>query len=119
LGTLRIAAAAAALLVALSISCRNVANESTPQTAEARGEEVFYQHCSVCHSADTDEVIVGPSLKGFFKNPSPAPLADGTVLPRTDAAVHDLFEKGTKNMPPVRGLSKQQLSDVVAFLHTL
>ena len=31
----------------------------------AKGKEVFDQ-CSVCHSADTDEKKIGPSLKGLF-----------------------------------------------------
>jgi mono/diheme cytochrome c family protein len=90
-----------------------------PQTAAERGEEVFYKHCHVCHAADTAEVIVGPGLKGFFSDQSPSPLADGTVLPRTDEGVRGLFERGTKNMPPVKGLSEQQLADVIAFLHTI
>jgi cytochrome c2 len=27
----------------------------------------FFQHCSGCHSAETGEKKVGPSLKGLFK----------------------------------------------------
>ena len=94
------------------------ATPSASSDPAKRGEELYYEHCSVCHSADTDEAIVGPSLKGFFQTP-PAPLADGTELPRTDTAVRELFEKGTMNMPPTKGLSPQQLENIIAFLHTL
>jgi mono/diheme cytochrome c family protein len=87
--------------------------------AAARGEEVFFTHCAVCHSADTEETIVGPSLKSFFSG-SPAPLADGTVLPQTDAAVRRIIQEGTRNMPPLgESLTDQQISDVIAYLHTL
>jgi mono/diheme cytochrome c family protein len=80
---------------------------------------VFFDHCSVCHSHDTDEVIVGPSLKAFFSTP-PAPLADGTVLPQTDAAVRKMIETGTTYMPPfAESLSDEEIEDVIAFLHTL
>jgi mono/diheme cytochrome c family protein len=80
---------------------------------------VFFDHCSVCHSHDTDEVMVGPSLKAFF-SVTPAPLADGTVLPQTDAAVRKMIETGTNSMPPLAGnLSERDIEDVIAFLHTL
>src|SRR5688572_6769185 len=93
-------AAAALLAAALTTACRRRDSEETSlQAAAERGEELFYKHCSVCHSADTTETIVGPSLRKFFVKP-PAPLADGNVLPRTNAAIRELFRKGTKNMPP-------------------
>ncbi|MBI4481040.1 MAG: cytochrome c [Acidobacteria bacterium] len=100
------------------------ASERKPEavaTAEAvkRGQEVFADHCSVCHSPDTEEVIVGPSLMGFFRK-TPAALADGKPLPQTDAAVREMIQKGDANMPPLGGdLSEQQIADVIAYLHTL
>jgi mono/diheme cytochrome c family protein len=84
-----------------------------------RGEEVFFNNCAVCHANETDEVIVGPSLKNFF-NGMPAPLADGTRLPQTDDAVRKMIEKGTDNMPPLgEDLGDQKITDVIAYLHTL
>jgi mono/diheme cytochrome c family protein len=84
-----------------------------------RGEKVFQQTCSVCHSSDTEEVIVGPSLAKLFTKP-PAILSNGKPLPRTDAAIRELLVQGTKDMPPVgRYLSEQQTADLLAFLHTL
>jgi len=100
------------------------ASERKPEavaTADAakRGQAVFADHCSVCHSPDTDEVIVGPSLMGFFRK-TPAALADGKPLPQTDAAVREMIQKGDANMPPLGGdLSEQQIADVIAYLHTL
>jgi mono/diheme cytochrome c family protein len=98
---------------------RDVEGSEEVRQAAARGEEVFFTHCAVCHSADTEGAIVGPSLKSFFSG-SRAPLADGTVLPQTDAAVRRIIEDGTTNMPPLAGhLTDQQISDVIAYMHTL
>ena len=85
-----------------------------------RGALVFDNNCSVCHSPDTDEVIIGPSLKGFFRG-TPAPLAEGgQPLPQTDAAVRRMIQEGNSNMPPLGSdLTEQQITDVIAYLHTL
>ncbi|MBI2819107.1 MAG: cytochrome c [Acidobacteria bacterium] len=85
-----------------------------------RGEQVFDNNCSVCHSSDTDEVIIGPSLKGFFSG-TPAPLADSEKpLPQTDAAVRRMIQEGNSYMPPLGSdLTEQQITDVIAYLHTL
>lgn len=90
------------------------------QNPVKRGERVFDNNCSVCHSSDTDEVIIGPSLKGFFRG-TPASLADGgKPLPQTDAAVRRMIQKGDAYMPPIgEDLSEQQITDVIAYLHTL
>ena len=108
--------AALALAGLLTACSQSVDGE---QASARRGEEVFNKHCYVCHAPDSNEVIVGPSLKGFYSNQNPAPLKNGSVLPRTDAAVRELFENGTTQMPPVRGLTEQQLDDVIAYLHTI
>ena len=84
-----------------------------------RGEAVYYKHCSVCHSPDTDDTTVGPTLKNYFKRP-PTKLSNGTVFPRADAAIRDLLQHGTRDMPPIsQDLSEQDTADVLAFMHTL
>jgi mono/diheme cytochrome c family protein len=89
------------------------------QSAVARGEEVFFATCSVCHETETDEANVGPSLKGLFRKPSQV-LADGTHLEHTDDAVRRFILQGNSNMPPMdKALSRQDLEDVLAYLHTL
>jgi cytochrome c2 len=42
------------------------AQERRDSGTPSRGKEVFEQ-CSGCHSAETDERKVGPSLKGLFQ----------------------------------------------------
>ena len=87
--------------------------------AGKRGAAVFLKHCSVCHSRDTDDVIVGPSLKNYFQRSAPA-LSNGTAAPQTDAAIRDLLQHGTRDMPPIsQDLSGQETSDLLVFLHTL
>ena len=84
-----------------------------------RGEGVYYQHCLVCHSPDTEDTANGPSMKSYFKRP-PTQLSSGELFPRTDEAIRELFVKGTTNMPPMRkDLSERETADLLAFLHTL
>lgn len=83
------------------------------------GKTAYFKHCVVCHSPDTDEYIAGASLKDYFRNP-PKQLSDGKLFPRTDAAIRELIEKGTKNMPPLsQGMTPQEIDEILAYLHTL
>lgn len=84
-----------------------------------RGRAAYFKHCVACHSPDTEEYVAGISLKGYFNNP-PTKLADGSVFPRTDKAIRELVQKGTKNMPPLmEGMTTQELDDILAYMHTL
>jgi len=81
---------------------------------EAKGKEVFEQ-CGVCHSADTDEKKMGPSLKGLYKK---AKLSNGQKP--TDASVLALINKGKGAMPAfAEVLSADEKADVLAYLKTL
>ncbi|MBI2818919.1 MAG: cytochrome c [Acidobacteria bacterium] len=84
-----------------------------------RGRVAYFKHCVACHSPDTDEYVAGLALKDYFNNP-PTELSDGTLFPRTDGAIRELIEKGTKDMPPLmKGITPQELDDILAYLHTL
>lgn len=84
-----------------------------------RGRVAYFKHCVACHSPDTDEYVAGLALKGYFNNP-PTELSDGTLFPRTDEAIRELIGKGTKNMPPLmKGITPEELDDILAYLHTL
>ena len=92
---------------------------SATDAAAKRGEQVFFKRCSVCHSADTDDMKVGPSLKSYFQRPAPS-LSNGAPAPQTDAGIRDLLQHGTRNMPRIsQDLSEQETSDLLVFLHTL
>ena len=80
----------------------------------AKGKEVFDQ-CSVCHNTDTDEVKVGPSLKGLFKHDK---LKNGMKV--TDQSVRAMINMGGNGMPAFADLlSEEEKSDVIAYLKTL
>jgi len=80
----------------------------------AKGKAVFDQ-CSGCHAIDSDETVVGPSLKGLFKHDK---LKNGK--PVTEANVLEKINDGGNGMPPFAdSLSAQDKSDVIAYLKTL
>jgi cytochrome c2 len=80
----------------------------------AKGKAVF-EMCSGCHAVDSDDTIVGPSLKGLFKRKM---LKDGK--PVNEANVIEMINMGGNGMPPFAdSLSAQDKADVVAYLKTL
>ena len=131
-------AAAAVVLVLVVLAGRKLLrqNASTPGAAPSasvpemtpasprntpveRGRAAYFKHCVACHSPDTDDYIAGLSMQSYFKKP-PTKLSDGTLFPRTDAAIRELIEKGTTNMPPLsKGMTPQEIEDVLSYLHTL
>lgn len=79
-----------------------------------KGKEVFEQ-CAVCHSANTDEKKLGPSLKGLYKKEK---MANGQKP--SDAAILAMINKGKGSMPAFADvLSGQEKNDVIAYLKTL
>ena len=80
----------------------------------AKGKAVFDQ-CGMCHSADTDEKKMGPSLKGLFKR---AKLANGKAV--SEANVLDQINNGGNGMPAYGDmLSADDKANLLAYLKTL
>ena len=80
----------------------------------AKGKEVFDQ-CSVCHNTDTDDVKVGPSLKGLFKHDK---LKNGKAV--NEANVREMINMGGNGMPSYSDLlSDEEKANVIAYLRTL
>src|SRR5579863_9205157 len=80
----------------------------------AKGKKVFDQ-CSVCHNTTTDDVKVGPSLKGLYKH---ATLKNGKKV--TDATVKAKINEGGNGMPAYADLlSDGDKNDLLAYLKTL
>jgi cytochrome c len=105
--------AAGALLVAGMTAGLNAQDKAKPGDA-AKGKGVFEQ-CSGCHSADSDETIVGPPLKGLFKR---AKLKNGKAV--NEVNVREMISEGGNGMPPFGdAISDQDKSDVIAYLKTL
>lgn len=80
----------------------------------AKGKETF-QQCVMCHSIDTPERKVGPSLQGLFKKKA---LQNGK--PVNDANVLAQINNGGNGMPAYADqLSADEKANLVAYLHTL
>jgi mono/diheme cytochrome c family protein len=91
-------------------------SEATEDTPQGRGQTVFAENCSACHSSDSREDKVGPGFKGLFDREqlpvSGRPVSEETVR-------HQLNEP-FENMPRLGDdLSDQEIKDLIAFLKTL
>jgi mono/diheme cytochrome c family protein len=90
---------------------------SKPETLftaeESRGAIVFKQKCARCHHPTSTRPLNGPGLQAITKvkaMPSGAPPTDERM---TSVVLHG------RNMMPANQLTNDQLSDLLAYLHTL
>ena len=87
--------------------------ESLWTAEESRGTLVFKQKCARCHNPTTTRPRNGPGLQALTKvkaMPSGAPPTDERM---TFVILHG------RNMMPAAQLTNDQLSDLLAYLHTL
>jgi mono/diheme cytochrome c family protein len=85
----------------------------TPQ--QERGRQLFSASCQACHESRTSTAVQGPSLQGLYQKPS---LPSGA--PANDDRVRDAIVMGRPNMPGYQYIfTDEQVSDVIAYLHTL
>ena len=80
---------------------------------EARGAQVYHQKCAKCHYPTTTKGLKGPGLQALTKlkgMPSGAPP--------TDERLTNLILRGRLMMPGTQ-LTDEELSDLLAYLHTL
>jgi cytochrome c len=81
----------------------------------AKGKMVFDENCTVCHNSDSEEVKVGPGLKGLFKHDK---LKNGKKV--TDDNVKEMINMGGNGMPAYSDiLSDDDRANVIAYLKTL
>ena len=88
----------------------------TDQEARRRGEELFQQHCAICHEASNlDLKKQPPKLEGLFQSktlPSGAPV--------TDDQVRKTIINGVGTMPAFdQRLSDEDVENLVKYLHQL
>jgi len=80
----------------------------------AKGKELSEQ-CLLCHSVDSPEKKLGPSLQGLFKRKT---LQNGK--PVSDANVLAQINNGGNGMPAYQDtLSADDKANLMAYLHTL
>ncbi|MGD0941067.1 MAG: cytochrome c [Terracidiphilus sp.] len=106
----------AGLLAAVLAGCRSLP-PSKPEALwsieEARGAQVYHQACAKCHYPTTTKGMKGPGLQAITKvkaMPSGAPPTDERL---TYTIIHG------RGMMPATQLSDDQLSDLLAYLHSL
>jgi len=116
--SIRLSMVASAAVVLLLAGCHHAPkskplSQLTPE--EMQGHQIFQQNCSVCHYANSDQLLKGPGLQGLFQKPY---LHSGA--PANDERVRSTIIHGRNIMPPFRNvLSDQQLNDLLAYLHTI
>ena len=80
------------------------------------GRRVYDNYCDRCHSPYSSRGRQGPSMKGVFRRPY-LPMSG---MPANDDRVTDIVRLGRNKMPGyAQVLSPQQISDLLAYLHTL
>ena len=86
----------------------------------AKGKQIFADNCLMCHNPESEEVTVGPGLKGLFAKP-PHKMADGTEHAKhTVPMIREQIVNGSSVMPAAgSALSNKELDDLIAYLQTL
>jgi mono/diheme cytochrome c family protein len=75
----------------------------------------LFQQCSGCHSAETGDRKVGPSLKGLFQKRE---LRNGA--PANERSIRLKIKNGGDGMPSYdRMLSAEELDSLIAYLKSL
>ena len=80
----------------------------------AEGKKLFETKCGVCHSTDTSETRIGPSLKGA----KTGMLASGKYA--NHATLLKRIDDGGNGMPVFRELlTKEQKENIISYVLTL
>jgi mono/diheme cytochrome c family protein len=83
---------------------------------QAAGRRLYDQHCDRCHEAYSSRDKKGRSLQGVFKKQ----FLPQSGMPANDERVQELILTGRNMMPAFsQSMSKQEIQDVLAYLHTL
>ena len=80
---------------------------------EARGAQVYQQKCAKCHYPTTTRGLHGPGLQALTKLKS---MPSGA--PPTDERLTSVILRGRQQMPATQ-LTDDQMSDLLAYLHSL
>jgi len=81
----------------------------------ALGKDVFMKHCAICHGPNGDGN--GPMAKAYKL--TPAVLSSKPVQALSDAEIHTIILKGKGKMEPVKGVSAEDITNVIAYVRSL
>ena len=97
----------------------NVSSQNPVLTTNAesitRGKTIFEESCAFCHDPYSTKSLVGPGLKGILNNP----ILPSSKRPATPENIAVQFKNPYKRMPSFSNLSRDNVTDVIAFLNTL
>ncbi|HTZ75488.1 MAG TPA: cytochrome c [Candidatus Aquilonibacter sp.] len=79
------------------------------------GKDVFMKHCAICHGPNGGGN--GPMAKAYKL--TPAVLSSKQVQALSDSEIHNIILKGKGKMEPVKGVSAEDIVNVIAYVRTL
>jgi cytochrome c2 len=79
------------------------------------GRESFSRHCASCHNADSEEVKLGPGLKGLFRRDR----LPASGRPATEENVRRQLTAPFRSMPFFGQLQAREVADLIAYLKSL
>ena len=103
--------AASMAFVALSIAPRTRAGGSGNA---AQGKATFQERCAVCHGADASGNTAIAKALGTIPD-----YRSNTVQSLTDAQIRAVITGGKGKMPPVKGVSETEITNLIAFIRSL
>jgi hypothetical protein len=87
----------------------------TDPAAVSKGKKLFDAKCIFCHDAQSNNVVIGPGLKGVLKHEK-LPVSK---RPATPENISSQLKEPFSKMPPFTNLTEEEVGDVLAFLNTL
>jgi mono/diheme cytochrome c family protein len=85
------------------------------QSSVAEGKKIYDRLCLTCHSADSEEIKIGPSLLGVLKKDS----LPHTSKPATKENIKQQLIRPALTMPAFKNFSDKELGQLFAYLETL
>ena len=83
---------------------------------QAAGRRIYDNYCDRCHAPYSSRGRQGPSMKAIFKHQ----YLPESGMPANDDRVSDVIRLGRDKMPAYgQVLNQQQITDLLAYLHTL
>lgn len=104
---------AAVMLVA--VACSDEGGATTQSFEGVDGAALYQQGCASCHGADLEGTDQGPTFLDQIYAPGHHADAAFFLAPKAGARAHH-WNFG--NMPPVPGLSDEQLEAIVTFVRS-
>jgi cytochrome c2 len=83
---------------------------------QAAGRKLYDNYCDRCHEPYSSRGKKGPSMKGVFKRQ----YMELSGLPANDERLADIIKNGRAKMEGFgQVMNDQQISDLIAYIHTL